>query len=521
MAQQGADASPASCARGRSPEQESQHANHFARRSSIACAGLAAVDPSCWPAAAGARPTSRRRTAWGRSSTCPATSCSCASRRSTHAKNAIIFAKVKRHQGRPQADRDPPQHRPGRLRAARVAERHGLGRGRQGGRLLPQRRRHARRASASYWYQAYGNANDVNGWWGMSHGEPFLLRSFAGKLDKLAAGRRRHAGRQGGHRAVHGGRQQGRPARRGKAQIQRLKASLKLNDYNPKRDFVGWGGEDFRRVQGMPGFTHISALPRVDPDAQSISAVDFDGDGKPDLCLAGAGRVALLQNGGEAFGEVSLPGADRLPRGRVGRLQRRRPARPAAGHADRAEAVHQPRQGRLPRRHAPAAEGAGLQPDLRRLDRPGRRRPARHPAGQRLARPAAVPQQGQVERRAPASTLGEWHYIGPFPNTAARASTRPSPPEKEHRPEGEVQGQGRRGRLEAEASSRTARSTTWRCSSDNERRRRLPLPRDRLQGGDEAAGLARQRRRPGGLAQRQEDRLRQNGRARCAADQAR
>ena len=38
-----------------------------------------------------------------------------------------------------------------------------------------------------YWYQCYGNANDVNGWWGMTHGEPFLLRSFAGKVDKLVA----------------------------------------------------------------------------------------------------------------------------------------------------------------------------------------------------------------------------------------------------------------------------------------------------------------------------------------------
>jgi hypothetical protein len=91
-----------------------------------------------------------------------------------------------------------------------------------------------------------------------------------------------------------------------RARIWRLKASLKL-DYNPKRDFVGWGGEDFRRINGMPGFTHYSALTRVDPDAQAISALDIDGDGKPDLCLVGAGRIALLQNGGEALSEISLP----------------------------------------------------------------------------------------------------------------------------------------------------------------------------------------------------------------------
>src|SRR5262245_61802807 len=94
-----------------------------------------------------------------------------------------------------------------------------------------------------------------------------------------------------------------------KAKIQRLRCSLKLQDYNPKRDFVGWGDEDFRRLSGLPGFTHYSALTRVDPDAQAISSVDINSDGKIDLCLVGAQKVALLQNDGEALGESSLPGA--------------------------------------------------------------------------------------------------------------------------------------------------------------------------------------------------------------------
>src|SRR5262249_46591879 len=94
-----------------------------------------------------------------------------------------------------------------------------------------------------------------------------------------------------------------------RAKIQRVKASLQLLDYNPKRDFVGWGGEDFRRLLGMPGFTHYSSLTQVGPEAQAISSVDFDGDGKPDLCLVGAGRVVLLRNGGESLNEVQLPGA--------------------------------------------------------------------------------------------------------------------------------------------------------------------------------------------------------------------
>src|SRR5262249_25556922 len=32
-------------------------------------------------------------------------------------------------------------------------------------------------------------------------------------------------------------------------------------------------------------------------------------DGKPDLCLVGAGRIVLLLNGGESLNEISLPGA--------------------------------------------------------------------------------------------------------------------------------------------------------------------------------------------------------------------
>jgi hypothetical protein len=153
----------------------------------------------------------------------------------------------------------------------------------------------------NYWYQAYSGGE----WWGMSHGEPFLLRSFAGNVEKLAAAvNDLVAGKEVVVPCMVDGNKDDLHLRR--ARIQRLKASIKLLDYNPKRDFVGWGGEDFRRLAGMPGFTHYSALTRVDPEAQAISAVDIDGDGKPDLCLVGAGRVALLQNGGESLNEISL-----------------------------------------------------------------------------------------------------------------------------------------------------------------------------------------------------------------------
>src|SRR5262245_9730576 len=153
------------------------------------------------------------------------------------------------------------------------------------------------------WYQAYPQGD----WWGMSHGEPFLLRSYAGKVEKLPGFLDEMlAGKEvivpcmvdGDKEALH----------KKTAKIQRVKASLKLQDYNPKRDFVGWGGEDIRRLAGMPGFDRFAALPKTEADAQAVSVIDFDGDGKPDFCLCGANKVVLMQNNGDSFSEVSLPG---------------------------------------------------------------------------------------------------------------------------------------------------------------------------------------------------------------------
>ncbi len=154
----------------------------------------------------------------------------------------------------------------------------------------------------NYWYQAYAGGE----WWNMSHGEPYLLRSFAGQPEKLASAVSAIlAGQEVVVPCMVDGDKNALQLRT--AKIQRMRASLKLQDYNPKRDFVGWGGEDFRQVAGMPGFSHLAPVGRVDPDAVGVSAADFDGDGKPDLCLFGTTRVMLLQNAGSSFNEVSLP----------------------------------------------------------------------------------------------------------------------------------------------------------------------------------------------------------------------
>jgi hypothetical protein len=156
----------------------------------------------------------------------------------------------------------------------------------------------------TYWYQAYAGGE----WWNMSHGEPFLLRTFAGNVDKLAAAVADvQAGRETVVPCMVDGNKDDLHLRR--ARIQRLRVSLQLQDYNARRDFVGWGGEDFRRLAGMPGFTHLCALGRADPDAQAVAAVDFDGDGRTDFCLVGANKMLLLHNGGEALSELPLPGS--------------------------------------------------------------------------------------------------------------------------------------------------------------------------------------------------------------------
>src|SRR5262245_28672905 len=75
----------------------------------------------------------------------------------------------------------------------------------------------------STWYQAYPNGE----WWGMSHGEPYLLRSYAGKVDKLPGFVADIVGGKevvvpcmvdGDKEAIH----------KHTAKVQRLKASLKL-----------------------------------------------------------------------------------------------------------------------------------------------------------------------------------------------------------------------------------------------------------------------------------------------------
>lgn len=154
----------------------------------------------------------------------------------------------------------------------------------------------------NYWYQM----NAGGEWWTMTHAEPFLLRTYAGRVDRLPAlVKDVMDGKEVLVPCMVDGNKDDLHLRRGK--IQRLKASLKLQSYDQKRDFAGWGGEDLRRLNGVPGFTHLGQLGRTDPDAGSVAVLDFDGDGKLDIILNGS-RLLLLQNGGDVFNAGSLHG---------------------------------------------------------------------------------------------------------------------------------------------------------------------------------------------------------------------
>lgn len=278
----------------------------------------------------------------------------------------------------------------------------------------------------NYWYQCYNNGE----WWGLSHGEPFLLRSFCGNVDKLAAAVTDIVqNKEVVVPCMVDGNKDDLHLRR--ARIQRLKASLKIQDYNPKRDFVGWGGEDFRRLAGMPGFTHYSALTRVDPDAQSISCIGLNNDGKLDLCLAGGGRVAVMQNGGEALSEITLPGStggraavwadyngDGLPD-----LLLATPLGPKL-YTNQGNGQFRDDSHLLPREPGYNLTAAAW------IDYDGDGKPdillGNGYHGLRLYR-----NKGSVDIRTRPLVLGQWHYIGPFSNSQNQGYATAYPPEKE------------------------------------------------------------------------------------------
>jgi len=107
----------------------------------------------------------------------------------------------------------------------------------------------------TYWYQCYREGD----WWGMSHAEPFLLRTFYGDPDRLADHCARILkGEEVVITCLADGNKEQFHQRKGK--VQRVKASLKKLEYDAKKDFVGWGGdgavvEEFKTIELLTAST--------------------------------------------------------------------------------------------------------------------------------------------------------------------------------------------------------------------------------------------------------------------------
>jgi len=161
----------------------------------------------------------------------------------------------------------------------------------------------------SYWYQCYREGE----WWGMSHAEPYLLRTYCGDADKLGdAVTALLQGKEVAVPCLQDGPREQLQLRKGKMQI--LKASLKLQDYNPKRDFVALGGDpvdipQFRTVILVPesaaGWRFVAAT-KVQPLGNRWTAPDFaDADWQQGKAPLGHGEPEIAKRGGT---EVALKG---------------------------------------------------------------------------------------------------------------------------------------------------------------------------------------------------------------------
>jgi hypothetical protein len=154
----------------------------------------------------------------------------------------------------------------------------------------------------NYWYQCYGSGE----YWRMSHAEPYLLRSYAGRALRLAkVVEKVQRGEEAIAPCLEDGDKDDLQFRR--TRVQRLRIALDRLDYNPERDFVGWGGGELEELRGVSGFSHIAMLPRVDPFTSGLAVADYDRDGKLDVFLFGETRSTLLRNETKTFAEVEIP----------------------------------------------------------------------------------------------------------------------------------------------------------------------------------------------------------------------
>jgi hypothetical protein len=131
----------------------------------------------------------------------------------------------------------------------------------------------------TYWYQCYPEGE----WWGLSHAEPFLLRTYHGDAEKLAdAVARIVDGKEVVVPCLADGNKEQLHLRKGK--VQRLRASLQRGNYDARRDFVGWGGDgddfEFKTIvlvaQSTAGWRFLPAAEVKKRFGEAWLKPDFD-----------------------------------------------------------------------------------------------------------------------------------------------------------------------------------------------------------------------------------------------------
>ena len=159
----------------------------------------------------------------------------------------------------------------------------------------------------TYWYQCYREEQ----WWGMSHAEPYLLRTFCGDADDLAkAVTEILAGKEVVVPCLADANRQRLHERKGR--LQRLKASLKRLEYDAKRDFVGYGADGVDVVEyktevllaeGTPGWKFVPAADVANAEDRWMKPAFDDRKWRSGKTPIGYGEEELGTRGGTQIAE--------------------------------------------------------------------------------------------------------------------------------------------------------------------------------------------------------------------------
>ena len=116
-------------------------------------------------------------------------------------------------------------------------------------------------------------------WWHLTPVDPNLLRAYCGRCDQLSAAvTELLAGKEVVVPCMAA--DNAELLRKGAGRIQRLRASLKLLDYDAKRDFVGWGSADATLVRITNDELVLRQADKDEVRARAGVAL-LDADGKP------------------------------------------------------------------------------------------------------------------------------------------------------------------------------------------------------------------------------------------------